>query len=83
VDTVYISVSKQSVLSLATVSTQLAVTLRRAELTRKYVDSYHIAVNITHGTVIAFRIGTFRVIDKKLMAFSLFLSENYEGILCL
>ena len=44
---------------------QLAVTLRRSELTIKYVDLYHIAVNITHGTVIAFRIDTFRVIEKK------------------
>jgi len=64
VDTVYISVGKQNMLSLATVSTQLTVTLRRVELTSKYVDSYHIAVNITHGTVIAFRIGIFHVIEK-------------------
>jgi hypothetical protein len=53
----------------ATVSTQLAVT--------------HIAVNITHGTVIAFQIGTFRVIEKKTEGFSLFQSENYERTLYL
>jgi len=56
--------------------------LRRAELTSEYVDSYPIPVDITYGTVIAFRIGTFRVIEK-VRAFSLFLSENYERTLCL
>jgi len=52
VDTVYISVGKQSLLSYTTVSTQLAVTPRRAELTSEYVDSYRIPVDITYGTVI-------------------------------
>jgi hypothetical protein len=54
------------------------------KLTSKYVDSYHIAVNITHGTMTALRIGTFRFVKKNWAPLLFFcLKITVEPYVCL